>query len=262
MVNHRARKRFGQNFLVNKQLIAAIVDAIHPTAQQNLIEIGPGLGALTRPVLKRAQRLRVVEIDRDLIAHLQTGFQDVGVLDIIEGDVLQVDFSALAKDTKARVFGNLPYNISSPLLLHLFAFLPHIQDMHFMLQKEVVMRLCAQPGSKSYGRLSVFAQYFCQVHHLFNVPPTAFNPQPKVESAIVRLVPHAKLPAQATDKEHFFEIVKAAFAQRRKTLKNNLKAYITPQQLLTLDVAGEQRPEQVTIANFVKISNYLVKLRT
>ncbi len=196
---HRARKRFGQNFLNDPYVIDEIVSAINPLSGENLVEIGPGLGALTEPVTEQIDHLNVVELDRDLAARLRSHPFMGRKLTVYEADAMAFDFAELAKQGPLRIFGNLPYNVSTPLMFHLFSFADHVQDMHFMLQKEVVKRLAAGPDTKAYGRLTVMAQYYCQVIPVLEVPPSAFKPSPKVDSAVVRLVPHKTLPHPVTN---------------------------------------------------------------
>ncbi|WP_119393394.1 16S rRNA (adenine(1518)-N(6)/adenine(1519)-N(6))-dimethyltransferase RsmA [Salinibius halmophilus] len=253
---HKARKRFGQNFLHDQRVIDRIISAINPKPGQRIVEIGPGQGAMTEGLLAGTQgHLDVVELDRDLVPILRAKFFQAAALTIHEADAMKFDFSALAQ-AKIRVVGNLPYNISTPLIFHLLSHKDSISDMHFMLQKEVVERLCAEPGSSAYGRLGVMVQYYCDSTHLFNVGPGAFNPPPKVDSAIVRLMPR---PAtlQAKDEQVFANLVRQAFSQRRKTLKNNLKGLLTAEQIESLDISASIRPEKVSVEQFVALSNLL-----
>lgn len=253
---HRARKRFGQNFLRDLGIISRIVRAIGPREGDRLIEIGPGQGALTEPLLEAAGSLEVVELDRDLIPGLRVQFFNYPDFVIHEGDALKFDFTALKGEGPAlRVVGNLPYNISTPLIVHLLTMGDAIADMHFMLQKEVVERLAAEPGGPDWGRLSVMAQYYCQVEQLFIVPPEAFVPRPSVDSAIVRLTPHAALPHPADDPALLFELVKLAFGQRRKTLRNNLKGRVSADVLEALGIDPTRRPQTLTVAEYVAIAN-------
>ncbi|MCB1662908.1 MAG: 16S rRNA (adenine(1518)-N(6)/adenine(1519)-N(6))-dimethyltransferase RsmA [Pseudomonadales bacterium] len=256
---HQARKRFGQNFLEDANIIRAIIRIINPKPQQALVEIGPGLGALTELLLETTGgHLAVVELDRDLIPVLRTKFFNYPHLRIHQADALKFDFPSLAQaEQKLRIVGNLPYNISTPLIFHLISCASSIQDMHFMLQKEVVERLAAQPGCKDYGRLGIMVQYHCRVESLLDVPPTAFNPRPKVESAVVKLTPYMKPPIPARDIEVFEKVVRSAFAQRRKTLRNNLKSMITDAQLEALNIDPSIRAENLTLQNFVAISDTL-----
>lgn len=253
---HRARKRFGQNFLRDLGIISRIVRAVGPRSEDRLVEIGPGQGALTEPLLEAAGHLEVIELDRDLIPGLRVQFFNYPDFVIHEGDALKFDFAALKGDGPAlRVVGNLPYNISTPLIVHLLAAGDAIADMHFMLQKEVVERLAAEPGGADWGRLSVMAQYYCHVEQLFIVPPEAFVPRPKVDSAIVRLTPHEALPHTADDPVLLFELVKLAFGQRRKTLRNNFKGRVSPEILEELGIDPIRRPQTLTVAEYVAIAN-------
>ncbi|MCH4564122.1 MULTISPECIES: 16S rRNA (adenine(1518)-N(6)/adenine(1519)-N(6))-dimethyltransferase RsmA [Halomonas] len=256
---HRARKRFGQNFLRDPGIISRIVRAIGPRPGERLVEIGPGQGALTEPLLEAADgQLEVIELDRDLIPGLRVQFFNHPGFVIHEGDALKFDFGALrGAGEPLRVVGNLPYNISTPLIMHLLEAGDAVADMHFMLQKEVVDRLAAEPGGADWGRLSVMAQYHCRVDALFVVPPEAFVPRPKVDSAIVRLAPHAERPCRAHDEALLFTLVREAFGQRRKTLRNNLKGRIAAADLEGLGVDPGRRPQTLTVAEFVRIANHL-----
>jgi 16S rRNA (adenine1518-N6/adenine1519-N6)-dimethyltransferase len=249
---HQARKRFGQNFLHDQGIIRHIVACIRPKADQKIVEIGPGLGAITEHLLATTGHLDVVELDRDLLPHLRISFASYGKnLRIHEADALKFDFASLTKDAELlRIVGNLPYNISTPLIFHLLSYTNLIADMHFMLQKEVVLRLAAGAGTNNYGRLSIMAQYFCRVDSLFEVPPEAFDPRPKVDSAIVRM---------ALDFKHFEQLVKSAFSQRRKTLRNNLKGIASDEQLQNLGIDPSIRSERLTVGEFVAISNLLTQ---
>ncbi|QJD71397.1 16S rRNA (adenine(1518)-N(6)/adenine(1519)-N(6))-dimethyltransferase RsmA [Marinobacterium sp. LSUCC0821] len=260
---HVARKRFGQNFLHDPTIIGRIISAINPKPDQHLVEIGPGLGALTEEILLEAGALEAVELDRDLIPVLRTKFfRYEGKFTIHEADALKFDFASLQNDERPlRVVGNLPYNISTPLIFHLLSFSGLISDMHFMLQKEVVERLAAQPGEDHYGRLGIMAQYYCKVEKLFIVPPGAFNPAPKVDSAIVRLIPHTTLPIEAKDPNLLADVVRTAFGQRRKTLRNNMKGLITGEQLEALGIDPGLRPERLSLAQFIAISDAIHSLR-
>ncbi|GAA5525774.1 ribosomal RNA small subunit methyltransferase A [Microbulbifer aestuariivivens] len=257
---HKARKRFGQNFLVDENIIERIVRAIAPKADDRLVEIGPGQGAITALLLQRCPSLTAVELDRDLIPLLQFKFRDYPDFSIIEQDALKFDFGALAGDEPLRIVGNLPYNISTPLLFHLLSFRGKVRDMHFMLQKEVVDRLSAVPGKKSFGRLSVMVQYHCRVQGLFPVPPQSFRPAPKVDSAIVRLVPHASPPYPAQDEALLERLVNVAFQQRRKTLRNAIKPLYPELDASTLPVDAGRRPETLSVQEFVQLANHLSAL--
>lgn len=255
------RKRFGQHFLHDKQIIQQLVDTISPMPGQHLIEIGPGQGALTVPILRIVQQLDVVELDWDLIPALKTRCLGKGALIVHQADALEFDFtSVLHANERLRVIGNLPYNISTPLIFHLLTFAPHILDMHFMLQKEVVDRLAATPNSQHYGRLSIMAQYHCNVVGLFHVPPRAFYPPPQVESRIVRLIPYPIIPHPATNYQHFAELVKTAFSHRRKTLRNSLKTMLTDAHWERSQIDSQRRAEELSVADYVRLSNvYLEK---
>lgn len=256
---HRARKRFGQNFLNDAFVIDSIVSAINPLVGENLIEIGPGLGALTRPVCSLIDKLQVIELDRDLADRLAIEPNLKDKLVITQADALKFDFNELTSNKKMRIFGNLPYNISTPLMFHLFEFHEQIQDMHFMLQKEVVNRLAAAPNSKSYGRLTVMTQYYCKVTPIVEVPPSAFTPAPKVDSAVVRLTPHEKLPFVATNLNWLNRICKAGFGQRRKTIRNSFKQLISASELEALNIDPNLRPENLSVEQFVLLANWLDK---
>jgi len=258
-VAHKARKRFGQNFLHDHGVIRRIIRAIAPHETDQLVEIGPGLGALTEELLAEAGELDAIELDRDLPPILRTKFFSYGdKFRIHEADAMKFDFTQLQKDEKRlRIVGNLPYNISTQLIFHLLSHAEQVEDMHFMLQKEVVDRMAAGPGENNYGRLGIMAQYYCKVESLFVVPPGAFNPAPKVDSAIIRLTPYRELPHVAKDLSQFETVVRTAFNMRRKTLRNNLKPLLTAETLDSLDIDPGLRPEKLPISDFVRISNYL-----
>jgi 16S rRNA (adenine1518-N6/adenine1519-N6)-dimethyltransferase len=253
---HIPRKRFGQNFLRDQHVIDRIITVIHPKAGGFYLEIGPGLGALTQPLLKILGKLQVVELDRDIIPPLIESCKNLGSLTVHEADALKFDFHpCVPPGEKLHVIGNLPYNISTPILFHLFTQLDCISDMHFMLQKEVVDRMVAPPGNKQYGRLSVMVQYYCQVNSLFDVPPASFYPAPKVNSSIIRLVPYAEPPFPAKNKQFLDEIVREAFNQRRKTLRNSLKAYFNDEQFALAGINPDLRAEMLSVEDFVRLSN-------
>lgn len=259
---HRARKRFGQHFLHDPAIIARLVAAIRPRPGERLVEIGPGLGALTRPVLQAAGRLDVVELDRDVVPHLRRACADLEGLHVHLGDALRFDYCALAEPQSAdapslRVVGNLPYNISTPLLFHLIAQAHCIRDMHFMLQKEVVDRIVAGPGEDAYGRLGIMVQFHCRAERLFTIRPGAFNPPPKVDSAVVRLVPHAEPPVRVQDPARLAQVVTQAFGQRRKTLRNALKGLLDAETIAALDIDPGLRPERVDLAGFARLADAL-----
>ncbi|NOU39721.1 MAG: 16S rRNA (adenine(1518)-N(6)/adenine(1519)-N(6))-dimethyltransferase RsmA [Methylotenera sp.] len=261
-MKHIAKKRFGQNFLTDQSVITSLVDAISPQPDDLMVEIGPGLGALTKPLLQQLNLLHVVEVDRDIIAWMQQEYVKPSYgkqnnINIHNADALKFDFSSLGDHL--RVTGNLPYNISTPILFHLLDNVAHITDMHFMLQKEVVERMVAEPSTAAYGRLSVMLQYRLQMEYLFTVPPEAFSPAPKVESAFVRCVPHATLPFVAIDEALFAKVVLAAFGQRRKTLRNTLKGMLDDDGFASLEINSQQRAENLSVADFVTIANYLAK---
>jgi len=251
---HLTKKRFGQHFLHDPGILRRIVQAIAPQRGQAMIEIGPGDGALTLPLLRELGHLTVIELDRDLVPRLRESAAGIGELEIINADVLTVDFSALAAGAKLRVVGNLPYNISSPILFHCLDHIDAIEDMHFMLQKEVVERMAAAPGSKVYGRLSVMLQLVCRVDPLLDVPPGAFRPPPKVDSAVVRLTPRAIAERPAADSALIARIVKAAFGQRRKTLSNALANVVSPEQIVAAGIEPRVRAEQLAPAAFVELA--------
>lgn len=253
MSSHKAKKQFGQNFLVDQNVIADIVRAIRPEAHDNMVEIGPGLGALTRPLLKQLNNLHVVEIDRDIIARLKTDYPQDKIV-IHEGDALKFDFATLG--TPLRIVGNLPYNISSPLLFHFASYAEHITDMHFMLQNEVVERMVAEPSTAAYGRLSVMLQYRFFMEKLLDVPPQSFRPAPKVDSAIVRMIPLPADKIAVKDEALYAKVVTAAFGQRRKTLRNTLREYLTEAEFALLGIDPQLRAENLGVEKFTAIANY------
>ncbi len=262
--SHRARKRFGQNFLTDESIIHHLLRQIHALPGQRVIEIGPGRGALTDGLLASGADVRVIELDRDLIPILRSRFEaDYPALVIHQADALQFDFNQLASPEKQlRIVGNLPYNISTPLIFHLLEFRDHISDMHFMLQKEVVDRMTASPGEKDWGRLGIMTQYHCQAQMLFEVPPESFDPVPKVDSAIVRLIPHRQLPHLATDAATLDQVVKLAFQQRRKTLRNALRNLFDAETLSMLGIDPVLRPENLSLADYVMLANFLHRQQT
>jgi 16S rRNA (adenine1518-N6/adenine1519-N6)-dimethyltransferase len=252
-VKHQARKRFGQNFLTDHSAIAAIIAAINPLHGECLVEIGPGLGALTRPLIEAASELHAIEIDRDLA---QTLAQQFGPrLKLHTGDVLQFDFAALGQ--RLRVIGNLPYNISTPLLFHLADFAARIRDIHVMLQKEVVERMVAQPGDSEHGRLSIMLQYRFEMEKLLDVPASAFDPVPKVDSAVIRLTPLSPQPYVARDEAQFARVVAAAFSQRRKTVRNSLRALVEEAAFLELGISSTARAQELAVAQFVALADHI-----
>lgn len=250
-----AKKQLGQHFLADRHYIDKIVMAVNPKDGDRLVEIGPGQGAITLPLLRVHPKLTVIEFDRDLIAPLTAAAEPLGELTIVHRDVLRVDFTELADGQPIRLVGNLPYNISSPILFHALEHAAVIRDMHFMLQKEVVDRMAAGPGSKVYGRLSVMLQAYCQVTSLFVVPPGAFRPPPKVDSAVVRLVPRDAATININDHKRFADVVKAAFGQRRKTLRNALNNVVSAEQFIAAGVRPDARAEQLDVAEFIALAN-------
>ena len=260
---HQARKRFGQNFLHDPGVIERIIRAIHPKPDDSLVEIGPGLGALTEEMLAVNDHLQVVELDRDLIPVLRTKFFNYPNFKIHEADALKFDFGQLVEnDQRIRIIGNLPYNISTPLIFHLLSHSGVVKDMHFMLQKEVVQRMAAVPGDNNYGRLGIMTQYFCRVQPLFEVGPGAFKPAPKVDSAIVRLVPHETLPHPAKDYETLQRVVRTAFSARRKTLRKALAGVVTVEQMNNVGINDGLRPENLSLADYVAMADVLVEQRS
>ncbi len=255
---HKARKRFGQNFLVDAQVISDIVAAIRPEPGDSMVEIGPGLGALTRPLLKKLNHLHVIEIDRDIVARLENDYpqdQPKSKLIIHAQDALTFDFALL--DAPLRIVGNLPYNISSPLLFHCAAYAGRIRDLHFMLQNEVVERMVAMPSTSEYGRLSVMLQYRFYMEKLLDVTPQSFRPAPKVNSAIVRMIPLARSEIAVRNEQRYAEIVSTAFGQRRKTLRNTLRSYFSEADFEKLGIDAQLRAENLTVSEFARMADYL-----
>lgn len=253
-MKHIPKKRFGQNFLIDQDIIRALIEAIRPLPHDLMVEIGPGLGAMTKPLLSALDHLHVVELDRDVVAWMQ-GHYPAGKITIHNIDALKFDFAALGE--RIRVVGNLPYNISTPILFHLLDNVGHIIDMHFMLQKEVVERMVAAPSTPEYGRLSVMLQYRLQMEYLITVPPEAFDPPPKVESAFVRAVPYDTLPFVASDGTALAKVVTAAFGQRRKTLRNTLKGLLSDADFAVLGIDPQLRAENLAVEQFVAIANHI-----
>ncbi|MEM6998868.1 MAG: 16S rRNA (adenine(1518)-N(6)/adenine(1519)-N(6))-dimethyltransferase RsmA [Pseudomonadota bacterium] len=257
---HRARKRFGQNFLHDPAIIERIVDVINPQKDDYILEIGPGKGALTRLILERVCELNVIEIDRDLVKLLETSIGKDERLKIHQADALKIDLDQFGQN-EWRIVGNLPYNISTPLLFHLLNYKHYIKDMLFMLQKEVVDRICAKPGNKQYGRLSIMLQYYCDIESLFVIKSGAFIPSPKVDSAIVKLTPLTKPRFELASEQSLELIVREAFSKRRKTIRNGLKKYVDESDFLKLGIAPEIRAENLAIADFVKLANHYHRLK-
>lgn len=257
-MKHIAKKRFGQNFLTDQAIIGSLIDAISPQSNDLMVEIGPGLGALTKPLMQKLKLLHVVELDRDICAWMVKDYAKENAeksIIIHNVDALKYDFTSLGENL--RVTGNLPYNISTPILFHLLDNLAGIQDMHFMLQKEVVERMVAMPSTPAYGRLSVMLQYHLAMEYLITVPPEAFEPAPKVESAFVRCVPHVVLPFVANDTALFAKIVMAAFGQRRKTIRNTLKEYLNDDDFEQIKIGSQLRAENLSVKDYVLITNYI-----
>ncbi|MES0327513.1 MAG: 16S rRNA (adenine(1518)-N(6)/adenine(1519)-N(6))-dimethyltransferase RsmA [Gammaproteobacteria bacterium] len=260
-MQHQAKKRFGQNFLIDEMIIERIVDSIKPQPDDNIIEIGPGLGAITRLLLQRTDTLNVIELDRDIIPKLLFNCRNEGKPVVHEIDVLKFDFNAFRKSTssqkKLRVVGNLPYNISTPVLFLLLKSRDDVQDMHFMLQKEVVERIAAQPGNRIYGRLSVMIQTYFKVTPLFLVPSMAFDPPPKVESAILRLIPDETFSNRVKDPKAYEDLIRQSFSQRRKTLRNNLKKFCDTDQIIAAGIDPSQRAEELSVEDFLRLHAHI-----
>ena len=255
MAKHRARKRFGQHFLSDPGVIDAIIRAVHPTSDDVIVEIGPGQGAITDALARNAGHLHAIELDRDLVARLRRQYDDNPDVTVHEADALEFDFAVLGD--RIRVVGNLPYNISTPLLFHLLKFREQILDMHFMLQKEVVDRMAAAPGSKAYGRLGIMLGCHLNIESLFDVPPDAFEPPPEVTSAVVRLDPLPPGTFEIDNEAGLSTLVATAFMQRRKTLRNSLKKLVEGSDFAAVGIDAGLRPEQISIAEYVRLSNYL-----
>jgi len=255
---HKHKKQFGQNFLNNGHIINQIVASIRPQSTNHMVEIGPGEAALTEPLIDNVKRLEIIEIDNDLIGPLKIRFASKPAFNLHHTDALAFDYSTLLEfepEQPLRIVGNLPYNISSPLMFHLLEYSEHIQDMHFMLQKEVVDRITARPGIKAYGRLSVMIQYACETEYLFTVGPENFNPPPKVDSAIVRLLPYKQKPFIADNEKVFAEVVKQAFSQKRKTVRNTLKGWLTAEHIESCGINPTARAETISVEKFVELAN-------
>ncbi len=252
---HTPRKSLGQNFLHDRNVIDRIVQSIHPQKNEHFVEIGPGYGALTTSLLPLVEKLDAIELDSNLIPELEKNCENLGNLHIHNFDALKLDLQQIYQNKALRVAGNLPYQISTPLIFHLLKQVKYIADMHFMLQKEVVDRMTAKPGSKIYGRLSVMVQYHCTAKFLFSVPATAFTPKPQVESAIIRLIPHQHLPYIANDYEKFSLLVRESFNHRRKTIRKSLNTFVSSEQLISINIDPQIRPEQLGVEEFVRITN-------
>jgi 16S rRNA (adenine1518-N6/adenine1519-N6)-dimethyltransferase len=253
-MKHVAKKKFGQNFLKDSSIIHAIIQSIQPLQNDLLVEIGPGLGALTKPLLEKTKHLFAIELDRDIVNWMQNQYSKNNIT-IFNEDVLNFNFHQF--DKKIRIVGNLPYNISTPILFKCIEDIKIITDLHFMLQKEVVDRMIAAPSSSEYGRLSVMLQYYFAMEHLVHVPKESFDPEPKVESSFVRLIPYDNYPFVANNIDQFGKIVKEAFSQRRKTIRNTLKNFMSANDFENIDINPQLRAENLSVSDFVKISNYL-----
>jgi len=256
-LSNRPRKRFGQHFLHDRRIIDRILQVVDPQPGQRLVEIGPGRGALTYPLLRRCGRLTAIEIDRDLVPLLIDKAAAIGDLEIVNADILEFDLAELDGDGDFRLLGNLPYNISTPLMFHLLESARLIRDMHFMLQEEVARRIVAAAGESSYGRLSVMLQYHCRCEYLFEVPPASFRPPPKVDSAVVRLSPHAEPEHDIGDYAIFSDIVQSAFGQRRKTVSNSLKSMLDRDAISACGIDPGLRAENLALADFARLSRSL-----
>ena len=251
---HQARKRFGQHFLHDQSVIEAILRAIDPYPGENLLEIGPGQGALTYPLLQRCDKLIAIELDRDLVPVLSRQAKNFGRLEIINADILEFELSSIPGDKTFRVLGNLPYNISTPLMFHLLDSVQLIQDMHFMVQKEVALRIVAKTGQPNYGRLSVMLQYQCNCQYLLDVAPSSFKPPPRVDSAVIRMVPFDSPEYDVGDYKNFSSIVQTAFSQRRKTISNSLKSVLDRKTIIACEIDPGLRAENLSVADFARLS--------
>ena len=257
---HQPRKRFGQHFLHDRNVIDSIIRAIDPQEDDRLVEIGPGQGALTFPLLEKCKRLSAIELDRDLIPLLREKATNRGELEVINADILKFDLHDLTNPEPYRIVGNLPYNISTPLMFHLLNSISLIQDMHFMVQKEVAQRIVAVPGNRDYGRLSVMIQYHCQPQYLFDVAPGSFTPPPRVDSAVIRMTPYSEPPVNTGSFQLFSEIVKTAFNQRRKTIANSLKAIVATETFERCGIDSRMRAENLTLQDFASLTRTTFKL--
>lgn len=261
MHTSKPKKYLGQHFLIDQQIIAKILTCIAPKLGDNILEIGPGRGALTQGLLNQVKKLTAIEFDSDLIPHLIQKCMPLGTINIIQADALTLSLNTLTH-AKLRIIGNLPYYIATPLLFHFLAQRNLIQDMHFMLQREVADRLTAQPGTPAYGRLTIMIQYYARVKTLFTVAPEAFSPAPKVYSAFVRIQPYGKLPHLAQDEQLFSTIVRTAFNQRRKMLRNSLRNILSDNQLSALKIDPKQRAQTLTLADYVKLANAISTIKS
>jgi len=251
---HQARKRFGQHFLHDQNVIESILHLIDPRPGEKLIEIGPGQGALTYPLLQRCNALTAIELDRDLVPILKEKASRFGKLEVINADILEFKLSSIPHNGSYRLLGNLPYNISTPLMFHLLESAQIIQDMHFMVQKEVALRIVANPGDANYGRLSVMLQYRCDCQYLLDVAPGCFKPPPKVDSAVIRLIPFSSPLHDVGDYMNFSRIVQSAFSQRRKTISNSLKTILDRETIIACEIDPGLRAENLGVSDFARLS--------
>ncbi len=251
---HQARKRFGQHFLHDQNIIESILRLIDPRPGEILVEIGPGQGALTYPLLQRCKALTAIELDRDLVPILKEKASRFGRLEVINADILEFELSSIPHGGCYRLVGNLPYNISTPLMFHLLESAEKIQDMHFMVQKEVALRIVANPGEANYGRLSVMLQYRCDCQYLLDVAPSCFKPPPKVDSAVIRLIPFSSPPQDVGDYTNFSKIVQSAFSQRRKTISNSLKTILDRETIIACEIDPRLRAENLGVSDYARLS--------
>ena len=257
-ISPKFRKRFGQHFLQDSRVIENIISSINLKKKDHIVEIGPGLGALTQKLLQTNCHIDAIEVDRDLAKNLNEKFSKYGNFKLHLADALSFKYETnTIAERKMRVVGNLPYNISTQLILKLFDIIDSVEDMHFMLQLEVVQRLTASPGDKAWGRLAILSQYHCEVTHLFNVPPNAFKPRPKVQSAVVRLKPLQMKPFEHVDPAALGNATRLAFSQRRKTLRNNLKSVVDVDRLKDIEINPEARAETLTLRQFIRLAKFI-----
>ncbi|AKC60302.1 16S rRNA (adenine(1518)-N(6)/adenine(1519)-N(6))-dimethyltransferase RsmA [Blochmannia endosymbiont of Camponotus (Colobopsis) obliquus] len=255
--NHKICKKFGQHFLHNINIINSIIHFISPKKHESIIEIGPGLGAITIPISQYGNHIIAIEIDKTLVQKLTKNFSNQKKIKILQHNILSIDLQNLNIKKPIRIFGNLPYNISTPIIFHLFNYINLIQDMHFVLQREIVNRLIANPNNKKYGRLSVMVQYFCKIFRLLEIPSHSFTPAPKVHSTLIKLIPHTKKPYTANNVNKLSIIVKTAFSQRRKMIKNSLKFLLSVKQIEKQNINPELRAENLNIKQYCQLSNAL-----
>ena len=258
---HRHRKRFGQHFLHDNNIIDRIIRAIDPDKNDRLLEIGPGRGALTFPLLEKCKRLTAIELDRDLLPLLRQQATKIGELEVINADILKFELDSLAGSKPLRIVGNLPYNISTPLMFHLLDSISLIRDMHFMVQKEVAQRIVANPGKRDYGRLSVMIQYYCQCQYLFDVAPGSFTPPPRVDSAVIRMTPYPEPVVDIDDFQLFSEIVQTAFSQRRKTITNSLKSIVATETIEIVGIDSRMRAENLSLQDYANLTRAALNLK-